>query len=73
MGHRALVSFLRGYDPTRLLLRAAPRNGQRSVIVVDVIALMEALRIAKAIVAGCDWSAQTANIVAVVSPTCDQA
>jgi pimeloyl-ACP methyl ester carboxylesterase len=67
-GYRVLVPYLRGYGTTRFLSSETPRNGQQSVIAVDVIALMDALRIEKAIVAGCDWGARTANIVAALWP-----
>src|SRR5688572_1511590 len=67
-GYRVLVPYLRGYGTTRFLSSDTPRNGQQSVIAVDVIALMDALRIEKAIVAGCDWGARTANIVAALWP-----
>ena len=45
-----------------------PRNGQQSVIAVDIIALMDALKIEKATIGGCDWGARTANIVAALWP-----
>ncbi len=67
-GYRVIVPYLRGYGTTRFLSRETPRNGQQSVIAVDVIALMDALRIEKAIVAGFDWGARTANIVAALWP-----
>jgi pimeloyl-ACP methyl ester carboxylesterase len=67
-GYRVVVPYLRGYGTTRFLSKETPRNGQQSVIAVDVIALMDALRIEKAIVAGCDWGARTANIVAALWP-----
>jgi pimeloyl-ACP methyl ester carboxylesterase len=67
-GYRVLVPYLRGYGTTRFLSSETPRNGQQSVIAVDVIALMDALRIEKAIVAGCDWGARTAIIVAALWP-----
>ena len=67
-GYRVVVPFLRGYGTTRFLSKETPRNGQQSVIAVDVIALMDALRIDKAIVAGCDWGARTANIIAALWP-----
>jgi pimeloyl-ACP methyl ester carboxylesterase len=67
-GYRVIVPYLRGYGTTRFLSGEAPRNGQQSVIAVDVIALMDALRIEKATVAGCDWGARTANIVAALWP-----
>jgi pimeloyl-ACP methyl ester carboxylesterase len=67
-GYRAIVPYLRGYGTTRFLSIETPRNGQQSVVAVDVIALMDALKIEKAIVAGCDWGARTANIVAALWP-----
>ena len=67
-GYRVIVPYLRGYGTTRFLSRETPRNGQQSVVAVDVIALMDALRIEKAIVAGFDWGARTANIVAALWP-----
>jgi pimeloyl-ACP methyl ester carboxylesterase len=67
-GYRVIVPYLRGYGTTRFLSRETPRNGQQSVVAVDVIALMDALRIEKAVVAGFDWGARTANIVAALWP-----
>lgn len=67
-GYRVVVPFLRGYGTTRFLSKETPRNAQQSVIAVDVVALMDALRIDKAIIAGCDWGARTANIVAALWP-----
>ena len=65
---RVIVPYLRGYGTTRFLSSATPRNGQPSAIAVDMIALMDALKIEKAIVAGCDWGARTANIMAALWP-----
>ena len=67
-GYRVIVPSLRGYGSTRFLSPGAARNGQQAAIAVDVIALMDALKIDKAIVAGCDWGARTANIVAAMWP-----
>jgi pimeloyl-ACP methyl ester carboxylesterase len=67
-GHRVIVPYLRGYGSTRFLSSATPRNGQQSVIAVDVIALMDALKIEKAILGGCDWGARTVNVVAALWP-----
>ncbi|WP_262270522.1 alpha/beta fold hydrolase [Microvirga yunnanensis] len=67
-GYRVIVPYLRGYGTTRFLSDDTPRNGQQSAIAVDVIALMDALRIEKAVVAGCDWGARTANILAALWP-----
>jgi pimeloyl-ACP methyl ester carboxylesterase len=67
-GYRVIVPYLRGYGTTRFLSSETVRNGQQSVIGVDVIALMDALKIGKATIAGCDWGARTANIVAALWP-----
>jgi pimeloyl-ACP methyl ester carboxylesterase len=67
-GYRVIVPYLRGYGTTRFLSSDTPRNGQQSAIAVDIIALMDALRIEKAIIAGCDWGARTANILAALWP-----
>jgi pimeloyl-ACP methyl ester carboxylesterase len=67
-GYRAIVPYLRGYGTTRFLSSDTARNGQQSVIAVDIIALMDALKIEKAVLAGCDWGARTANIVAALWP-----
>jgi pimeloyl-ACP methyl ester carboxylesterase len=67
-GYRVIVPALRGYGSTRFLSSGAARNGQQAAIAVDVIALMDALKISSAIVAGCDWGARTANIVAALWP-----
>jgi pimeloyl-ACP methyl ester carboxylesterase len=67
-GYRVIVPYLRGYGTTRFLSDKTSRNGQQSVIAADVIALMDALGIEKAIVAGCDWGARTANIIAALWP-----
>jgi pimeloyl-ACP methyl ester carboxylesterase len=67
-GHRVIVPYLRGYGTTRLLSNDAPRNGQPSVVAVDVIALMDALAIKQAVIGGFDWGARTANIIAALWP-----
>jgi pimeloyl-ACP methyl ester carboxylesterase len=67
-GYRVIVPYLRGYGTTRFLARDTARNGQQSVIAVDIIALMDALKIEKATLAGCDWGARTANIMAALWP-----
>ncbi|MGE7136759.1 alpha/beta fold hydrolase [Luteibacter sp. NPDC031894] len=67
-GYRVIVPYLRGYGSTRFLSPDTPRNGQQSALAADVIALMDALKIDKAIVAGYDWGARTANIVAALWP-----
>jgi pimeloyl-ACP methyl ester carboxylesterase len=67
-GYRVIVPYLRGYGTTRFLSHATPRNGQQSVLAVDLIALMDALKIEKAILAGYDWGARTTNIIAALWP-----
>ena len=67
-GYRVIVPYLRGYGTTRFLSEATHRNGQPSAIAVDIIALMDVLRIEKGIVAGFDWGARTADIMAALWP-----
>jgi pimeloyl-ACP methyl ester carboxylesterase len=67
-GYRVIVPYLRGYGTTRFLSDATRRNGQQSVLGVDVIALMDALGIDEAIIGGFDWGARTANVVAALWP-----
>jgi len=67
-GFRVVVPFLRGYGTTRFLSEETLRNAQPSALAVDVIDLMDALRIEKAVVAGFDWGARSADIVAALWP-----
>src|SRR5262249_34458445 len=67
-GYHVIVPYLRGYGSTRFLSPQTLRNGQQSVLALDVIALMDALKIEQAIVAGYDWGARTANIIAALWP-----
>jgi pimeloyl-ACP methyl ester carboxylesterase len=67
-GYRMIVPYLRGYGTTRFLSTETFRNGQQSAVAVDVIALMDALKIEKAVIAGFDWGARTADIVAALWP-----
>src|SRR5438105_7583512 len=67
-GYRAIVPYLRGYGTTRFLSSETFRNGQQSAVALDVIALMDALRIKKSIVAGFDWGSRTAAIIAALWP-----
>jgi pimeloyl-ACP methyl ester carboxylesterase len=67
-GYRVIVPHLRGYGTTRFLASETVRNGQQSVIAVDIIALMDALKIERATVGGYDWGARTANIMAALWP-----
>ncbi|MDF2810943.1 MAG: putative epoxide hydrolase protein [Microvirga sp.] len=66
-GYRVIVPYLRGYGTTRFL-SIAVRNGQQAAIALDIIALMDALKIDKATIGGCDWGARTACIVAALWP-----
>ena len=67
-GYRVIVPYLRGYGTTRFLSSETPRNGQQSVLAVDIIALMDALEIQKATIGGYDWGARTACIIAALWP-----
>jgi pimeloyl-ACP methyl ester carboxylesterase len=67
-GYRVIVPYLRGYGLTRFLSSETIRNGQQSAVAVDVIALMDVLKIQKAIIAGYDWGARTADIIAALWP-----
>jgi pimeloyl-ACP methyl ester carboxylesterase len=67
-GYRVIVPYLRGYGTTRFLSTETFRNGQPSVVAVDITALMDALKIDKAVIAGFDWGARTANIIAALWP-----
>jgi len=67
-GYRVIVPYLRGYGTTRFLSSETVRNGQPSVVALDLIALMDALKIEKATIAGFDWGARTANIIAALWP-----
>src|ERR671916_620808 len=67
-GYRVIVPYLRGYGSTRFLSSDTFRNGQQSALALDVIAFMDAVGIEKAVVAGFDWGARTANIMAVLWP-----
>src|SRR6202044_1203880 len=67
-GYRVIVPYLRGYGTTSFLSSGTFRNGQPSVVALDAIALLDALKIEKAIVAGFDWGARTADDIAVLWP-----
>ncbi|RZL89390.1 MAG: alpha/beta hydrolase [Variovorax sp.] len=67
-GHRVIVPHLRGYGGTRFLSDRTVRNAQQSAVAADIVALMDALKIEKATVAGCDWGARTACIMAALWP-----
>ena len=67
-GMRVIVPFLRGFGPTRFLSDATPRSGQQAALAADLLALLDALHIARAIVAGYDWGGRAACIVAALWP-----
>ena len=67
-GYRVIVPFARGYGTTRFLSGGTVRNGQQAALAVDVIALMDALGIQRAILAGFDWGGRSADIVAALWP-----
>ena len=67
-GYRVIVPFLRGYGSTRFISNDSVRNGQPSALALDTVALMDALKIRKAILAGFDWGARSADIVAALWP-----
>jgi len=67
-GHRVIVPYLRGYGTTRFLASSTLRNGQQSVLARDAVDLMDALKIHQATLAGFDWGARTADIVAALWP-----
>jgi len=67
-GFHVIVPYLRGYGPTRFLSRDTFRSGQPGATGADLVALMDALKIDKATLAGFDWGARTANIVAALWP-----
>ncbi len=67
-GFHVIVPYARGYGSTSFLSKETPRTGQPSALAVDTIALMDALNIKQATVAGFDWGARTADIVAALWP-----
>ncbi|MGU3538074.1 alpha/beta fold hydrolase [Methylobacterium sp. A54F] len=67
-GYRVVVPYLRGYGTTRFLAKETVRNGQQAALATDVVALMDALKIDRAVLAGFDWGARTACIVAALWP-----
>jgi pimeloyl-ACP methyl ester carboxylesterase len=67
-GYHVIVPYLRGYGSTTFLSADTMRNAQQSAVGLDIIALMDALKIQKATVAGFDWGARTADVMAVLWP-----
>src|SRR5882724_9778251 len=67
-GYHVIVPYLRGYGTTRFLSKDTFRNGQQSAVALDIIHLMDALKIDKAIIAGFDWGARTTDVMAALWP-----
>jgi len=67
-GYHVIIPHLRGYGTTTFRSADTPRNAQQAALAADGIALMDALGIKQAIVAGFDWGARTADIMAVLWP-----
>lgn len=67
-GYRTIIPYLRGYGTTRFLSSDTFRNGQPAALALDIIALMDALKIDKPVLAGFDWGARTADIIAALWP-----
>ncbi|MGH6908628.1 MAG: alpha/beta fold hydrolase [Phenylobacterium sp.] len=67
-GFRVITPYLRGYGATRLRSADSLRNGQPAALALDTIAMMDALKIESAFIAGFDWGARTADIVAALWP-----
>jgi pimeloyl-ACP methyl ester carboxylesterase len=67
-GYRVIVPYLRGYGTTRFLSNETFRNGEQAAVAVDIIDLMDALKIEKATLAGFDWGARTGDIIAALWP-----
>ena len=68
VGYRVIVPYVRGFGTTRFLSEDTLRNGQQAAVALDTIALMDALVIDKAILAGCDWGARSAGVIAALWP-----
>ncbi|MBB3406525.1 pimeloyl-ACP methyl ester carboxylesterase [Rhizobium sp. BK316] len=67
-GYRVIIPYLRGYGTTEFLSAKTPRNGQQAAIATDMIDLMDALDIERAVIGGYDWGGRTADIMAAVWP-----
>ena len=67
-GRRVVVPYLRGHGPTRFLDPATPRSGQQAALGADVVGLLDALKIRRAVLAGYDWGARAACVVAALWP-----
>lgn len=67
-GYRVIVPYFRGHGTTRFRSTATRRNAEQAVFALDIIALMDALKIRKPIVAGYDWGSWTGDIIAALWP-----
>ena len=67
-GCRVIVPYLRGYGPTRFVSDATPRSGEQAALGADLLALMDALAIERAVLAGYDWGGRAACVVAALWP-----
>ncbi|WP_406143437.1 alpha/beta fold hydrolase [Streptomyces sp. NBC_01012] len=67
-GYRVIVPYLRGHGTTRFLSSRTVRNAQQSAVALDIIALMDVLKIERAVLAGFDWGSRTADIIAALWP-----
>jgi pimeloyl-ACP methyl ester carboxylesterase len=67
-GCRVIVPYLRGYGPTRFRDPATPRSGEQAAVGADLIALMDALHVKRAVIAGYDWGGRAACVVAALWP-----
>jgi pimeloyl-ACP methyl ester carboxylesterase len=67
-GYHVVIPYLRGYGTTRFLSKDTFRNGQQSAVALDIVKLMDALKIQNAIIAGFDWGARTVDILAALWP-----
>jgi pimeloyl-ACP methyl ester carboxylesterase len=67
-GYRVIVPYLRGYGTTRFVSDSTMRNGEPAALAVDIVAMMDALKIKQATIGGFDWGARTANIIGALWP-----
>jgi pimeloyl-ACP methyl ester carboxylesterase len=67
-GARVIVPYLRGYGPTRFLKAETPRSGEQAALGADQLALMEALKIERAVLGGYDWGGRAACVIAALWP-----
>jgi len=67
-GARVIVPYLRGFGPTRFLSPLAPRSGEQAALGADLVALMDALKIERAVLGGYDWGGRAACVVAALQP-----